>query len=60
MYITKICEICGKEFKVPHWRENAKYCSTECRNKSLHGELNCKCEVCGKLMHRKPSWIKKI
>lgn len=59
MYINKICKICGKEFKVPHWRKNAKYCSTECQNKSLHGELNCKCEICGKLMHRKPSWIKR-
>ena len=54
MNIKKICLICGKEFEVPHWRKNAKYCSTECRQEGLKGELNCTCEVCGKQFHLKP------
>lgn len=54
MDITKICLICGKEFKVPRWRKNAKYCSVECQHKSLRGENNCTCEICGKKFHIKP------
>lgn len=53
MNIKKICLICGKEFEVPHWRKNAKYCSPECRQESLKGDLNCTCEVCGKKFHLK-------
>lgn len=52
--ITKICPICNKEFQVIPCRENtAKYCSTNCRQESLKGELNCVCEYCGKKFHRK-------
>lgn len=54
MNIKKICLTCGKEFEVPHWREAAKYCSPECRQEALKGELNCTCEVCGKKFHLKP------
>lgn len=56
--ITKICKQCGKEFEVPDYRKNAKYCSDECKHKVLHGDLNCTCEVCGKKFHLKPYAIK--
>lgn len=59
MNIKKICLTCGKEFEVPHWRENAKYCSPECRQEALKGELNCTCEVCGKKFHLKPFQLNK-
>lgn len=56
MNITKVCLICGKEFQVPHCRENkAKYCSRECQHKSLHGEKNVVCTQCGKKFHMKES-----
>jgi hypothetical protein len=52
--VTKICPICNKEFQVIPCRENtAKYCSINCRQESLKGELNCVCEYCGKKFHRK-------
>lgn len=54
--LTKICPICGKEFSYPKWRENkAKFCSIKCQRLSLHGELNCKCDNCGKMFHKKES-----
>ena len=59
MNIKKICLNCGKEFEVPHWRKTAKYCSSECRQESLKGDLNCICEVCGKKFHLKPYFLKK-
>lgn len=59
MNIKKICLNCGKEFEVPHWRKNAKYCSPECRQEALKGELNCTCEVCGKKFHLKPFQLNK-
>lgn len=59
MNIKKICLICGKEFEVPQYRENAKYCSPECRQEALKGELNCTCEVCGKKFHLKPYRLNK-
>lgn len=60
MLVNKKCEICGAEFKVPHWRENtAKYCSVECQRKSLRKENNCICPICGKAFHVKPYHLKK-
>ena len=59
MNIKKICLICGKEFEVPHWRKNAKYCSPKCRQESLKGNLNCTCDVCGKQFHLKPYHLNK-
>lgn len=60
MIIKKICLNCGKEFEIPHWRENtAKYCSPKCRDESRKKEPNCICEICGKEFHLKPSQLKK-
>lgn len=60
MIVTKICLNCGKEFKIPHWRETtAKYCSPECRDESHKKEPNCICEICGKKFHLKPSMLKR-
>lgn len=54
------CKTCGKEFKViPCRKDTAKYCSKECASIGLHGDLNCKCDFCGKLFHRKPQWKSK-
>lgn len=57
MQIEKVCQICGKVFYVPHWRKNAKFCSTECQHKSLHGIDNATCTFCGKKFHIKKSQI---
>ena len=52
--VKKICEVCGKVFYCGKWRKDtAKYCSIECQNKSLHGELNQICTNCGKKFHMK-------
>lgn len=56
------CDICGKTFITTKQRyKNNKHscCSKECRNRLLEGEPNCKCAVCNKPLHRKPSIIKK-
>lgn len=55
MKITKICLICTKEFSVPHWRENAKFCSADCRQESLKAHKNDKCDQCGAMFHIKES-----
>lgn len=53
--VTIICKSCGKEFQVcDNRKDSAKYCSASCQHKSLLGTLNCKCEICGKPLHRKP------
>ena len=58
--ITKKCLICGKEFEVINARKDtAKYCSVQCQNDALKGELNCECEICGKKLHRKPYILNK-
>ena len=57
MQIEKVCQTCGKRFCVPHWRENAKFCSIECQRKSLRGKNNATCTYCGKEFHVKQSQI---
>ena len=57
MEIEKICQTCGKPFKVPHWRSEAKYCCTDCRDKAAHAKPNVTCPNCGKQFHLKPSAI---
>lgn len=59
MEIEKICQLCGKTFKVPHWRDSAKFCSKECSYKSKIAAPNVKCAICGKMFHRKPYHIKR-
>ena len=48
MTIDKVCQICGKTFQVPHWREKAKYCSRKCSDESHFAEPNLICAICGK------------
>lgn len=60
MQIEKTCQTCGKIFFVPHWRLSAKYCSPDCRQVALHAPANVVCPACGKLFHRKPSYIKRF
>lgn len=52
--ITKICENCGKEFKVIKCRENtAKYCCRKCADESKKASNNVICSFCGKPFHMK-------
>ena len=53
--IKKTCLVCGKDFEVPQWRPNAKFCSPACRQQSLHAEEETTCSQCGKKFHRKKS-----
>lgn len=60
MLIDKKCIICGKDFKVPHWRTNAKYCSKECVGIGLRSKDLIECPACGKMFHRKPFYLKRF
>lgn len=51
--LKKVCLICGKEFEVPSWRPNAKYCSIKCQRESLRAPKETTCIVCGKHYHLK-------
>ena len=53
--LKKVCLICGKEFEVPPWRPNAKYCSVKCQRESLHAAKETTCTQCGKKFHQKKS-----
>lgn len=58
--MTINCIVCGKESRSYDKRRSMKYCSQECYKKDRKNKpkiLNCKCSVCGKLFHRKPSEI---
>lgn len=55
--IIKVCKQCGKEFSVPDYKKDAKFCCVECAHKALHAKPNCICEVCGKEFHLKQSAI---
>ena len=58
--ITKICENCGKEFKVIKCRENtAKYCCKQCSDESKKASNNVICSFCGKPFHMKNFRINK-
>lgn len=57
--ITKTCPICGKEFTVKSWYGKGMYCSKHCADLAKITGNNCKCEVCGKALYRKPSYIAK-
>lgn len=61
MLIKKVCEICGTDYFVPHWRaDTAKYCSVRCQRKSLVRRPNVTCVVCGKQFHVKPYYLKRL
>ena len=58
--VTKICENCGKEFKVIKCRENtAKYCCRKCSDESKKASNNVICSFCGKPFHLKNYQITK-
>lgn len=49
------CQVCGKAYEViPYRASKSKYCSSECRDIGLKGELNATCTVCGKKFHISP------
>jgi hypothetical protein len=48
--VTKVCEICGKEFNVYRYklkRGGGKYCSNECKTKAKTTRQKRICEYCG-------------
>jgi hypothetical protein len=54
--ISKVCDICDSEFKVFECRENAQYCSNECRaigisgqNNPTYNQVELECNFCEKL-----------
>ena len=55
----RLCNNCGKLILIYHKnRLNRAYscckkCEGEFKHKLSNNKLNCKCEVCGKLFHRK-------
>lgn len=60
MTIKKICQQCGKEYEIPHWRKDtSKFCSRECCDASKIAPPNTTCAICGKEFHLKPYHIKR-
>ena len=58
--ITKVCENCGKEFKVKLSRKDtARYCCRKCSDEAKKGDLNVQCTICGKRFHMKPYQLNK-
>lgn len=58
MKVKKICQQCGKEYEVPHWRtQKSKYCGVDCQRNSLKAKPNVECTICGKPFHLKQSHI---
>jgi very-short-patch-repair endonuclease/endogenous inhibitor of DNA gyrase (YacG/DUF329 family) len=46
--IRKICQFCGKEFIVPQYDEDRKFCSAECYWMYMRRRVKKVCLVCGK------------
>lgn len=40
--VTKICETCGKEFKINYFRREISFCSHECALKYINNDVNIK------------------
>lgn len=59
MQITKTCMHCKKEFSIPHWRNAAKFCGTECSALSKVAKPQTNCSQCGSIFHAKSSRIKR-
>jgi len=57
---TLICQWCGKEMKVNKIADwNKKYCSVECHDKAQVKRIIVPCTICGKLIERYPSIVKR-
>ena len=61
---VKICDNCGKDVEIYHKERLDRdhvFCSKECEGefKRNQTEPNAICEVCGKPMHVKPSYLLK-
>lgn len=60
----RICACCGKEIPIRHKKRmeyKNVFCDKKCESKYKKEleDLNCECEICHKLFHRKPSAINK-
>ena len=61
-HVEKICEYCGKTFLCAKQRLQNEhlFCSRECHSNYIKEQsIKYPCVICGKLVHRKPSQIKK-
>lgn len=52
--VDKTCEICRQGFVVPAHRQNARFCSAECR---VSTAVFCSCAECGESFKRSPSHV---
>lgn len=59
--VEKVCQTCGKTFKVEPYRGKGLYCSVECANEAKRAKHtpNVVCEYCGKPFYKKPCHIAK-
>ena len=56
--VKKICQYCGLEYEVPHWRyDKSMFCSRKCSDNSKKAKSNVVCAICGKPFHLKPYHI---
>ena len=55
MNINKVCEHCGINYTVPHWRSSSMYCSRDCSDKSKIAKKELTCCQCGANFHMKKS-----
>lgn len=48
MKVTKVCQYCGKEYKVPeNQKDRSKFCSDKCFRASKNTQVECICAYCG-------------
>lgn len=54
--VTKVCQVCGKEYQVKDYRtKKSVACSVECQKQWQNKKVEVQCAVCGKKLKRKPS-----
>jgi 5-methylcytosine-specific restriction endonuclease McrA len=56
---NRVCQTCNTPFNVPKWRADnpyyGKFCSRDCRNKSLERKIDVTCVSCGRVVKKRPS-----
>ena len=53
MPLTKVCELCGREFKVPPSDAKQRFCSKECGDRSRRVVTEYTCPTCGKVFTKR-------
>lgn len=58
--VTKLCEYCGKSYKVHPYRKNtSRFCSSECHNLTRLNRVKLNCDYCNKEFETIPAEIRK-